>query len=192
MLAYIKADAFRVAGDSSIWTIFMLALSTRTFRPVLTLRLCQWSASRCRVANPFVRVLHRWMQVRAGMDLPSTLCVGPGLILVHGWGLVVNGKARLGANVTLFNGVVIGRKDRITAGERESAYPVIGNEVWIGPHAIIIGGISIGDGAIVAPGSVVTKDVPPHSVVAGNPATIRKENAQPDVFNRPPEHLLRD
>lgn len=120
------------------------------------------------------------------MDLPSKLAVGPGLSIVHGWGLVVSPNARLGCNVTLFNGVLIGRKDKITPNHRESSFPVIGDEVWIGPHAIVIGGVTIGDGAIIGPATVVTKDVPPHCVVVGNPARIVRENAEPDVFHRAP------
>ncbi len=118
------------------------------------------------------------------MDLPSALSVGPGLLLVHGWGIVVNQRAQLGSNVTLFNGVIIGQKDTITAAGRHTDYPIVGNDVWIGPHAIIIGGVTVGDGAIVGPGSVVTKDVPAHCIVVGNPARILRRDAFPDVPNR--------
>lgn len=53
---------------------------------------------------------------------------------------------------------------------------VIGEHVWIGTKAIILKGVKIGDGAVVAAGSVVTKDVPAHCLVAGNPARVIKEN----------------
>ncbi|MCP2047858.1 UNVERIFIED_ORG: acetyltransferase-like isoleucine patch superfamily enzyme [Paenarthrobacter nicotinovorans] len=46
----------------------------------------------------------------------------------------------------------------------------IGNDVWIGASAIILGGVTIGEGAIIGAGSVVTKDVEPYSIVVGNPA----------------------
>ena len=49
---------------------------------------------------------------------------------------------------------------------------VIGNDVWIGYGAVILNGITIGDGAIIGAGSVVTKDVPPYSIVGGNPASV--------------------
>jgi acetyltransferase-like isoleucine patch superfamily enzyme len=49
---------------------------------------------------------------------------------------------------------------------------VIGNDVWVGTRAIILHGVTIGDGAVVGAGSVVTKDVPQHSIVAGNPARV--------------------
>lgn len=49
---------------------------------------------------------------------------------------------------------------------------IIGNDVWIGAYTTIMGGVRIGNGAVVGAGSVVTKDVPPYAVVAGNPASI--------------------
>lgn len=50
----------------------------------------------------------------------------------------------------------------------------IGNDCWIGQRAILIGGITIGDGAVVMAGAVVTKDVPPYAMVGGVPAKIIK------------------
>ena len=50
----------------------------------------------------------------------------------------------------------------------------IGNDVWIGGHSTILPGVTIGDGAVIAAGSVVTKDVPARTLVAGNPAKIAK------------------
>lgn len=50
----------------------------------------------------------------------------------------------------------------------------IGNDVWIGRNAVIFGGVTIGDGAIIGAFSVVAKDVPPYAVVVGNPAIIKR------------------
>ena len=63
-------------------------------------------------------------------------------------------------------------------GRTEDGYGIgitIGNDVWIGGHATILPGITIGDGAVIAAGSVVTKDVAPNSLVAGNPAKFMKK-----------------
>jgi maltose O-acetyltransferase len=57
-------------------------------------------------------------------------------------------------------------------GDSDPRPPVIGNDVWIGARAMILPGVHVGDGAVVAAGAVVTRDVPPLAVVAGNPARV--------------------
>lgn len=65
--------------------------------------------------------------------------------------------------------------DKEYNNEESSYLPVkIGNDVWIGTRAMILDGVTIGDGAIVAAGAVVTKDVPPYAIVGGVPAKIIK------------------
>jgi acetyltransferase-like isoleucine patch superfamily enzyme len=58
----------------------------------------------------------------------------------------------------------------------------IGNDVWIGYRAIILSGLTIGDGAVVAAGAVVAGDVPPYSVVAGNPARVTRLRFPPEII----------
>jgi acetyltransferase-like isoleucine patch superfamily enzyme len=60
----------------------------------------------------------------------------------------------------------------------------IGNDVWIGESSMIMGGIKIGDGAIIAARSVVTKDVPPYSIVAGVPAKVVKYRFDDEIISR--------
>lgn len=52
---------------------------------------------------------------------------------------------------------------------------IIGNDVWMGYDAMILPGVKVGDGSIIAARSVVTRDVPPYSIVGGNPATVRRQ-----------------
>ena len=77
----------------------------------------------------------------------------------------------IGPNVGIYTaGHSIEPKGRNKSG---FAIPIsIGNDVWIGGSSVILPGITIGDNSIVAAGSVVTKDVPPNTIVAGNPANI--------------------
>ena len=60
---------------------------------------------------------------------------------------------------------------------------IIGNDVWIGHRATILSGITIGDGAIIGAGSVVTKDVAPYSVTAGNPASHIRFRFEPEIIS---------
>jgi serine O-acetyltransferase len=119
------------------------------------------------------------------MDLPAKTKIGPGFCITHGWGSVVSGGAVLGSNVTLFHGATIGQGDKIAPdGSRQVGYPVIEDDVWIGPNATVVGRITVGTGSRIMPGAVVSFDVPPRSIVAGNPATVVKENCCIDVNNR--------
>ena len=60
---------------------------------------------------------------------------------------------------------------------------IIGNDVWVGAGAIILRGIKIGDGACIAAGAVVTKDVPPYAIVGGNPAKIIKYSFSKEIIS---------
>ena len=58
---------------------------------------------------------------------------------------------------------------------------IVGNDVWIGMRAMIMSGVTIGSGAVIAAGSVVTRDVEPYTVVGGNPAKFLKRRFDPDL-----------
>lgn len=66
----------------------------------------------------------------------------------------------------------------------ESKRVTIGNDVWIGIECIIMGGITIGNGAIIGAGSIVTKDVPDYAIVVGVPAKIQRFRFEPNIINK--------
>jgi len=186
----IRADTFRHCGKFD-WPAFLRsAIFSRTFAVVLSIRLCQAAANArgiLRLSLPLLKVMHRVATHRAGMDFPWRTRIEPGLMLTHGWGLVINSGAQIGVNVTLYHGVTLGQRDRISReGVRSTEYPILEDEVWVGPHALIVGGVVVGRGSRIAGGAVVRDSVPPYSVVMGNPATIVKRNCTPDVMNRAP------
>ncbi len=100
--------------------------------------------------------------------------IGSGLYLGHPYNITVGSNSVIGSNVNLHKGVTIGN---INGGKR-SGSPVIGDCVWIGINATVVGGIHVGNDVVIAPNSFVNFDVPDHSVVVGNPGVIhRKVNA---------------
>lgn len=184
----LKADTCREFGRFS-WGLLLKGMLLRpAFRVVVALRLCQ-AACRCPVPLRWLlltpaRVLHRLASQLAGIELPWRTVIAPGLALTHARGIVVNSGARIGSNVTLFHGVTLGQRDRIDAGgHRLTSYPVIEDDVWIGPHAIVVG-VTVGKGSRIAAGAYVFENIPPYCVVLGNPGKIVRTNCTPDVANR--------
>ncbi|WP_212827776.1 CatB-related O-acetyltransferase [Polymorphospora rubra] len=83
---------------------------------------------------------------------------------------------------TMFGGEWADRTLDIVTGMPSRGDTVVGNDVWIGYQAIVMPGVRIGDGAIVAAGAVVTADVPPYTIVGGNPARpIRQRFDDADI-----------
>jgi len=183
----VRADVVRLYGRYSLGLLLKSCLFNRTFRPVFTLRLCQTVSGLSPPLSSLLmlpcRVLHHCAQQLAGMDFPWRTNIGPGLVITHGWGLVISHRTTIGSNVTLYHGVTIGMKHEISASGRTKSYPTIEDNVWIGANAVITGGVVIGRGSRIAPGTVVTGDVDPCSIVGGNPMHMIKSNALPDVVN---------
>ena len=107
-------------------------------------------------------------------DFPYAVSIGPGLYIGHPYAITINPDVLIGSYVSIHKGVTIGQENR---GDRKGT-PIIGNYVWIGVNATVVGRISIGNDVLIAPNSFVNCDVPDHSVVYGNPCIIkRRDNA---------------
>ncbi len=113
-----------------------------------------------------------------GLEISPSAKIGKGLYLGHPYNITVGGDAVLGNNINLNKGCTIGRENR---GQR-AGVPTIGNCVFVGINATIVGNIRIGDDVFIAPNSFVNMDVPDHSVVVGNPAVIHPKKGATDSY----------
>jgi serine O-acetyltransferase len=102
------------------------------------------------------------------VDIHPSARIGMGIMLDHGTGVVVGETAVIGDNCSLLHGVTLGGNGK----ERGDRHPKIGDNVMIGAGAKVLGNIRVGDCSRVAAGSVVLKDVPRNTTVAGVPAAI--------------------
>lgn len=120
------------------------------------------------VPGLFWRLMLRHYQIKYGFQIYPETEIGDGLYLGHWGALVINPKTRIGKNCNIAQGVTIGQQNR---GKNEG-FPIIGDEVWIGPNAVIVGNVSIGNNVLIAPNAYVNFDVPSDSMVMGNPGNI--------------------
>lgn len=114
----------------------------------------------------FVSELSRWL---TGIEIHPGAKIGRRLVIDHGMGVVIGETAEIGDDCIIFHGVTLGG----TKFDPIKRHPTIGNRVMIGTGAKILGPVRIGDHVRVGANAMVTKDVPAHMTVIGNPAEIR-------------------
>ena len=181
MNTYLRYDLYRSTGEKSLKAFISRLLFSYPFRFIVFFRL----AKQYPKTNPiglFFRFLYRRYGMKCGIQIPLSVEIGKALHLPHFGGIVVNSKSRIGDNCTLLHNVTIGNTKR---GKKQGA-PTIGNNVYIGPGAVIVGGIEIGDNVLIAPNTYVNSDVASNSIVVGNPAKIiSKEKATAGYISNP-------
>lgn len=163
--AVVDADTLRWAdllwlGDRSR-LLGRLLFAFPEFRSVYYHRLRAGNAAGALAGRIAARL---WKGV-PGIDFCRTP-IGPGLFVSHGQGTVLSAE-RIGANLQVHQGVTVGwdyRGDRL---------PVIGDDVFIGAGAKILGPVTVGDGARIGANAVVVCDVPPGATAVGIPARVR-------------------
>ena len=125
-----------------------------------------------------------YLQSRASqvfqVDINPAVVMGKGIMLDHGTGLVIGETAVVGDNVSMLQNVTLGG----TGKSDQDRHPKIGNGVLIGAGAKVLGNIVVGDCSRIGAGSVVLKEVPPRTTVAGVPAKVIGEAgcAQPALI----------
>ncbi|MBB5538137.1 serine O-acetyltransferase [Rhizobium giardinii] len=165
--AILRVDIQAVYDRDPACTRFLEAiLYFKGFHAIQTHRLAHWLLNRGR--RDFALYLQSRSSSVFQTDINPAARVGKGIFLDHATGLVVGETAVIGDNVSILHGVTLGG----TGKEGSDRHPKIGNGVLIGAGAKILGNIHIGNCSRVAAGSVVLKEVPPKTTVAGVPARV--------------------
>lgn len=180
--ALVAADLYRKTGRQDLKALLGALAADAGFKHAFWFR----AASACRADKtlrllyPFVRAVYNHYQYKHGVFIPPTTRVGPGLYLEHLGDIVVNGRAVIGKNCNLGNGVTIGQTNR---GARRGV-PTVGDNVFIGPGAKIVGGVRVGDNAAVGVNCVIVRDVPAYAVVAAGPGQVVSYRGSSGYVNR--------
>jgi serine O-acetyltransferase len=154
------------------WYVIESLLFENGYQAVVLYRMASWFKRRgIPFFGPFLARLSLFLN---GVDISPGARIGPGLMIVHGVGLVIGNEARIGADAMLLHQVTIGAP----AYERRGHMPNLGDNVFVAAGSRLIGDIEIGDNVFIGANSVVTQDVPADSRVvseAGVKIVARKQ-----------------
>ena len=174
MLADLRADLERYTrlvkepmGTLRLWRSF---LETQGIWAVTMYRFGRWANSEAprplrTPAKAAYLVGFKMVEVLAGVSLPANARIGKGFYVGHYGNIIVHPETVMGERCSISQGVTIGE-----LGGSRAGVPRIGNDVYIGAGAKVLGGITIGDGAIIGANAVVIADVPARATAVGVPA----------------------
>ena len=110
------------------------------------------------------RLLAQWGRFWTGVEIHPAATIGRRVFIDHGMGVVIGATAIVGDDVLMYHGVTLGGK---TLDPTLKRHPTIGNNVVLGAHSIVLGDITVGDGAKIGAGAIVTKNVRPGATIVG-------------------------
>jgi serine O-acetyltransferase len=173
----IKCDLHRKCGRHDMPYLILSVKKDPAFRYVYLMRKTSAYHKRHPVGMLW-RVFLKRCSARYGMQISPETRIGKGFLLLH-WGpMVISHIAVIGDYCTLSQGVTIGVSPR---GDKSGA-PVLGNRVWVGPNAVLVGGIKIGDNVLIGPCAYVNFDVPDNSIVIGNPGKVVESDSATEGY----------
>jgi serine O-acetyltransferase len=174
LLYLISSDLYRYNGVKSLSAFFRSYFQIPGFKYTFWLRLARFFKEKIYLFPLYA--FSRWrlmrLQYRHGISIPYNAQIGSGLYIGHFGGIIINAEAVIGKNCNLNHGVTIG----ITYGGKYPGSPRIGNNVYIGPGAFIIGGIEIGNNVAIGAHTLVNYPVADNAVVVGPPGKVISTN----------------
>lgn len=170
-LALVRGDLYRHEGATHCRQFAQALWSESGFRYIWLLRTCRFLRSQWWGRWGTYHLASFWLSrlaTKMNVFIDPSMEIGAGFGMGHAYGIIINRRCRIGTNFSLSQNVTLGRKSR----DPNVGCPTIGDRVYIGPGAVIIGDITIGNDAAIGANAVVTKDVPANAVVVGVPGRI--------------------
>lgn len=161
----LRAKAQWCYGSDSLRALLKTCATDGT-AAMLLYRLMQTSR-RWRL-EPLAMLCNKFSGVFCGCIIGRGAEFGPGFVLIHSQGVVINGNVRGGRHVYI--------EHQVTIGAEKNETPALGDNVFIGAGAKIVGGVTIGSRVRVGANAVVVKDVPDNVTVGGIPARILRQH----------------
>lgn len=179
--SHIYNDLFRYKGRVTFKIFLEYFILHPGFKYTFWMRVCGYLKQKKALYPVFIisRLILQRYKYKYGIDIYPATKIRSGFYIGHSGGIVVNVNSVIGKNCNISQGVTIGVSNR---GDNMGS-PTIGDNVFIGPGAKIIGGIKIGNNVAIGANAVVTKDVPDNSVVAGIPAKVISNKGSEGYIN---------
>ncbi|WP_310185678.1 serine O-acetyltransferase [Bacillus sp. 3255] len=170
---YWYSDLFRYEESQTVdfKKLILRQYISPGFRYTFWLRLCWYLKHKNRLWSPLYVIAMANLQrykYKFGIDISPKTKIGTGFYIGHFGGITVNSLAKIGKNCNMSQGVTIGMANR----GKNRGVAVIGDNVYIGPGAKIVGAVKIGNNVAIGANCVVTKDVPDNAVVVGVPGKV--------------------
>jgi serine O-acetyltransferase len=179
----LRSDLYRYAGDAKPSSFLYNITFYPGFKYSFWMRTCTYFRSLPLIKYlvfPVAWLILQHYEYKYGISISYQTQIGSGLYIGHFGGIVVNQFTRIGKNCNISHQVTIGKGNR---GSKKGV-PVIGDNVYIGPGAKLIGNIHIGNNVAVGANCVVTKDVPGGSVVVGVPGKVISSEGSAGYVNK--------
>lgn len=167
----VFSDLYRITRENKYSVLIRNVLFGESFKYIFWMRTCRFLCEKKWLKYslyPIGLFMLNHYRYKLGISIPFSADIGSGFYIGHFGGIFVYPKCKIGKNCNLSQGVTIGNVPR----GKNKGYPTIGENVYIGPGAKIIGCIKVGNRAAVGANCVVTKDIPENAVVVGVPAKI--------------------
>lgn len=174
----INADLYRLGGRIDKKFFIKNFFINPAFKFIYIHRKCNFYRNKNKIKYLLYRMLLYRLNLKYGLEISNEAKIGDGFKIDHRGAIVINPNAKIGKNVNVTSGVLIGQQNR---GSRKGS-PNIGNNVWIGANSSIVGNISIGNNVLIAPGTFINFDVPDNSIVIGNPGLIKESSSATDGY----------
>ena len=179
----VLSDLYRITGNAKRSLLLRYIFHGESYRYNFWMRTCAYTKAhplRRYTLYPFARLVLGHLVYKLGISIPAGTSIGSGFYIGHFGGIVVSQKATIGRNCNISQGVTIGRANR----GRNQGYPILGDNIYIGPGAVIAGSVRIGNNVAIGANCVVTMDIPDDSVVVGVPGRIISQEGSAGYVNR--------
>jgi len=167
----VLSDLYRITRETSFSRLIQYVLFGESFKYIFWMRSCRFMRGKKWLKYtiyPLSLFMLQHYQYKFGIGIPFLTEIGPGFYIGHFGGIFIYPDCKIGKNCNLSQGVTIGNVPR----GKNKGYPTIGDNVYIGPGAKVIGCVKVGDRVAIGANCVVTKDVPNDAVVVGVPGKV--------------------